>query len=202
MKSFSCGNQLESLLSRCGTIGRYTSNSSCTPVHKSVLLYGILWSGTKRWRNKKWTPFNCLESTRTKVKVSISWVGFANYGFATLGFACKLLTLHNVRWGSKQDSNRMQCCWINHKRKKQNKNFMALIWLRDTKKDKMCLGQCVIPPLSFTLHSHDSDICIMTIIKLNSLSKYKICATFYKYNVLLCKLWIFLSSLRTKTHDG
>lgn len=65
---------------------------------------------------------------------------------------------------------------------KQNKNFMALIWLRDSKKDKICLGQCVISPLSFTLHSHDSDICIMTSIKLNSLSKYKICATFYKYN--------------------
>lgn len=56
----------------------------------------------------------------------------------------------------------------------------------------MFLGQCVIPPLSFALHSHDSDICIMTSIKLNSLSKYKICANIAHFIIQImdfCHLW-------------
>lgn len=74
------------------------------------------------------TVWNQLEPRSRST--SPGWINvlFANYGFAMLGFACvcKLLTLHNVRWGSKQDSNRMQCCWINHKR--ENKTKTLWLW--------------------------------------------------------------------------
>lgn len=121
-----------------------------------------------------------LVSPRTKVKVNISWVNVFLTSFVMLWFAsiCKPLTLHNVRWGihTQIGCNAVGLMTTTEKNKKHYDSDMT----QRHKKDKMCLGQGVTPLLSFTLHSHDSGIFIMTSIKLNSLYKYKMCAMFNK----------------------